>query len=164
MIKAVIFDLGSVLVKGPWKMAYRNIAKETKIPLEKSIAIIQPIRERWSGAEINEQQFWTETERKIGKKLSSSFRKNLWYDTYLKKRRDIKSVWKIAAISAAFILLFERLGYLATSALYLFTLFFWVCRFRIGPALGFTAALTLATWYLFGSILGLQLPVGPWRL
>lgn len=97
MIKAVIFDLGSVLVKGPWKVAYRNIAKETKMSLEKSIAIIQPIRDKWSGAKINEQQFWMEIERKIGKKLSLSFRKNLWYDTYLKKRRDVESVWKIAA-------------------------------------------------------------------
>lgn len=75
--------------------------------------------------------------------------------------REKGTVWKIIMLSAAFIAAFEGLGYLAASAGYLFLLFFWVCRFRAGTAVALTAIITISSWYLFGTILGLQLPVGP---
>lgn len=75
--------------------------------------------------------------------------------------REKGTVWKIIMLSAAFVAAFEGLGYLATSAVYLFLLFFWVCRFRAGAAVALTAIITISSWYLFGTILGLQLPVGP---
>jgi hypothetical protein len=78
--------------------------------------------------------------------------------------REKGTVWKIILLSAAFIAGFEWLGYLAASTLYLFFLFFWVCRFRAGWALAMTAIITLSSWYFFGRILGLQLPAGPWPL
>jgi hypothetical protein len=75
--------------------------------------------------------------------------------------REKGTVWKIVILSAAFISVFEGLGYLVTSAGYLFLLFFWVCRFRAGAAVALTAVITIGSWVLFGTILGLQLPVGP---
>jgi hypothetical protein len=75
--------------------------------------------------------------------------------------REKGTVWKIIMLSAAFVAAFEGLGYLASSAGYLFLLFFWVCRFRAGTAVALTAIITISSWYLFGTILGLQLPVGP---
>ncbi|MGA2956162.1 MAG: tripartite tricarboxylate transporter TctB family protein [Thermodesulfobacteriota bacterium] len=75
--------------------------------------------------------------------------------------REKGTVWKIIILSAAFISAFEGLGYLAGSAGYLFLLFFWVCRFRAGAAVALTAIIAISSWYFFGTILGLQLPVGP---
>ncbi len=75
--------------------------------------------------------------------------------------REKGTVWKIIILSAAFIAAFEGVGYLAASAAYLFLLFFWVCRFRAAAAVALTAFITISSWYLFGTILGLQLPVGP---
>jgi len=77
--------------------------------------------------------------------------------------REKGTVWKIILLSAAFIAGFEWLGYLATSTLYLFFLFFWVCRFRTAAAVALAATITVSSWYFFGTILGLQLPAGPWR-
>lgn len=72
--------------------------------------------------------------------------------------------WQIVLLTAGFVLAMGRLGYLITSLLYLFGLFFWVCRFRLWVALVLTGVLAPASWYFFGKILGLHLPVGPWRL
>ena len=78
--------------------------------------------------------------------------------------REKRTVWKIILLSSAFIAAFEGLGYPAASALYLFLLFSWVCRFRAGAAMALTVVITVSSWYFFGIILGLQLPMGPWRL
>jgi hypothetical protein len=75
--------------------------------------------------------------------------------------REKGTVWKIIILSAAFISAFEGLSYLAASAGYLFPLFFWVCLFRAGAAVALTVIISSSSWYLFGTILGLQLPVGP---
>ena len=80
---------------------------------------------------------------------------------WLRIIREKGTVWKIIILSAAFIAAFEGLGYLASSAAYLFLLFFWVCHSRAGVAVALTAVITLGSWYLFGTILGLQLPTGP---
>ena len=78
--------------------------------------------------------------------------------------REKGTVWKIILLSAVFIAAFEWLGYLAASTLYLFFLFWGVCRFRAAAAVALTAIITVSSWYFFGTILGLQLPAGPWRL
>jgi putative tricarboxylic transport membrane protein len=71
--------------------------------------------------------------------------------------------WKIVLLTAGFIFFMKTFGYLATSFLYLFGLLFWVSRMKIWVSIGLSLILTPATWYFFGSFLGLQLPVGPWR-
>lgn len=68
----------------------------------------------------------------------------------------------ICLLTLAFILFMDPLGYLLTALLYLFSLFFFVCRFRWFIAALLAAALAGASWYLFGIILGIQLPRGPW--
>lgn len=72
--------------------------------------------------------------------------------------------WQIVMLTIGFILAMKPVGYLVTSLFYLFVLFLWVCRFRMWVATILSALLAPATWYFFGKILGLHLPVGPWRL
>ncbi len=74
------------------------------------------------------------------------------------------TAWQIVVLTAGYILIFEWLGYVASSGIYLFLLFFQVCKFRAGVAAGWTVGITLVSWVFFGRILGLQLPPGPWRI
>ena len=71
---------------------------------------------------------------------------------------------KIILLTVVFILVMERVGYLLTSSFYLFLLFLWVCRLRLWAAVCLTLAVTPTSAYLFGKILGLQLPAGIWGL
>ena len=96
MIKAVIFDLGKVLVGGNWKSVHDIIAKKLKMPLNKAISIIQPIRDEWSKGRINDREFWQKLE-KSSAKLELEFKKDLWLNDCIKKRKDVKGTWKIAA-------------------------------------------------------------------
>jgi hypothetical protein len=82
-------------------------------------------------------------------------------------RMDFRNMAKPLAISLltlAFIIFLGRLGYLVTSLLYLFSLFFFVCRFRLFVALILSGILATGSWYLFGNILGIQFPPGLWNL
>jgi putative tricarboxylic transport membrane protein len=75
-----------------------------------------------------------------------------------------KKTWVIMGLTAGFILGFDRLGFVLISGLYLFLLFFWICRFRMRIAAVLAVGITGAGWYLFVKILNLQLPLGLWRL
>jgi hypothetical protein len=57
-----------------------------------------------------------------------------------------------------------RLGYLLTSFLYLFSLFYLVSRFKLFFSAGLSGILAAGSWYFFGKILGIFLPMGPWNL
>jgi putative tricarboxylic transport membrane protein len=83
-----------------------------------------------------------------------------WKDSLARQ----KNTWAILGLTVGFILGFDRLGFVLTSGLYLFLLFFWICRFRPGMAVGLAAGITAAGWYLFVRILNLQFPPGLWRL
>ncbi len=95
MIKAIIFDLGSVLIGGNWRAVYRIIAKKLKISRKKLLETIMPLLEKWNKGKIDERKFWQEVEKRIGKRLPREFKKDLWYRTYIEKRPDIKESWKI---------------------------------------------------------------------
>jgi putative tricarboxylic transport membrane protein len=70
---------------------------------------------------------------------------------------------KIFVLTVGFILAFERLGFLATSFLYLLGLFLWVCRFRVWVAVLWAVLLTSASFYFFAKLLSVLLPMGPLR-
>jgi len=65
---------------------------------------------------------------------------------------------KILAVTVVFILLLERTGYLLTSFLYVFILFFGISRFPLWVALGLALIIGLGSWYFFGVILSVPLP------
>jgi len=83
-----------------------------------------------------------------------------WKDSLARQ----KNTWAILGLTVGFILGFNWVGFALTSGLYLFLLFFWICRFRPGIAAGMAAGITAGGWYLFVRILNLQLPPGLWRL
>ena len=67
---------------------------------------------------------------------------------------------KIVGLTAAFIFTLELMGYLLTSTLYLFVLFLWVSRYRLGIALVLAAGFGIGSWFFFGRILATPLPAG----
>jgi putative tricarboxylic transport membrane protein len=71
--------------------------------------------------------------------------------------------WSIIALTAFFILGFERVGFVPASGIYIFVLLYAVSRLPFARAAGLSAAITAAGWVLFVKILNLQLPAGLWR-
>ncbi len=67
---------------------------------------------------------------------------------------------RIVGLTAAFILTFEHLGYLLTSTIYLFVLFFWVSRYRWWTALVLAIAFGAGSWFFFEKLLATPLPGG----
>ncbi len=78
--------------------------------------------------------------------------------------RDLAKPAAIVLLTLAYIILMGRLGYLLTSFIYLFSLFFLVSRYKWFFCAGLSGILAVASWIFFGKILGIQLPLGPWNL
>jgi len=81
--------------------------------------------------------------------------------------KDFENLAKPLAIillTLAFIIFLGKLGYLLTSFFYLFGLFFLVSRFKWLFSAGLSGILAVGSWYFFGKILGIFLPLGPWNL
>jgi len=95
MIKAIIFDFGSVLVGDEWRAIYKEIAQKLKIPEEKVKESSKPLLRKWSIGEIDEEKFWQEFEKQVGKKLAPEFTKDLWFRTYRDLTKNINGTWEI---------------------------------------------------------------------
>ena len=81
--------------------------------------------------------------------------------------KDFENLAKPLAIillTLAFIIFMGQLGYLVTSFLYLFSLFFLVSRLKLFFSASLAGILAAGSWYFFGKILGIFLPMGPWNL
>jgi len=97
MIKAIIFDLGSVLVGNEWWVIYKKIAQELNISEEKVKEIKRPLLGKWGTGEIDEEKFWKEFEKQAGIKINRKFTKDLWFRTYRDNTKDINKSWEILA-------------------------------------------------------------------
>jgi hypothetical protein len=78
-------------------------------------------------------------------------------------RELVKEQWtpfQIIALTGVFILVLEKLGYLLSSTFYVFTLLFWVSRYKIWIAIGLAASIGFGSWYIFGKLLETPLPKG----
>ena len=67
---------------------------------------------------------------------------------------------KIIILTGAYIIALKRAGYLAGSILYLFSLFFWVCRYKLWVALVLSLLFGIGSWYFFVKICDVSLPQG----
>jgi putative tricarboxylic transport membrane protein len=83
---------------------------------------------------------------------------------WAKDFENLKKPLAIILLTLAFIIVMGRLGYLATSFLYLFSLLFLVSGFKFFFSLSLSGILAAGSWYFFGKILGIFLPMGPWNL
>ena len=97
MIKAVIFDLGSVLVGNEWWVIYKKIAQELNISEEKVKEIKRPLLGKWGIGEIDKEGFWEEFEKQTGIKINPKFKKDLWFRTYRDNTKNIDKSWEILA-------------------------------------------------------------------
>lgn len=95
MIKAVIFDLGSVLAGNEWTIIYKKIADESKIPKKKVEEIVNSLFRKWSLREIDERGFWKGFKNQTGSDVSKKFAKDFFRMSYKKYSKDIKGTWKI---------------------------------------------------------------------
>jgi len=79
-------------------------------------------------------------------------------------RDNLAKPLAIILLTLTFIIFMGQLGYLVTSFLYLFSLFFLVSRFKLFFSASFSGILAAGSWYFFGKFLGIHLPLGPWNL
>jgi putative tricarboxylic transport membrane protein len=78
--------------------------------------------------------------------------------------RNLITPLLIVLLTLAFILVLERVGYVASVLVFLFILFFGICRYRLPLAAGMAVVFGLGSWYLFVKILGVQLPLSFWGI
>ncbi len=97
MIKAVIFDFGSVLVGDEWRVIYKEITQRLKISEEKVREIWKPLLKKWNIGEINEEKFWKEFKKQTNIKINRKFTKDLFFRTYQDHTKDINGSWEILA-------------------------------------------------------------------
>lgn len=74
--------------------------------------------------------------------------------------RKLGTPLKIVVLTLAFILALDRVGYLPTSLVYVFLLFWWVSRYKLWLAAGMAVLLAVGSWFFFGKLLAVQLPKG----
>jgi putative tricarboxylic transport membrane protein len=67
---------------------------------------------------------------------------------------------KIVGLTALLILVFNQVGYLISSSLYLFVLLLWVSRYRVVFSAALAVAIGVGSWYFFAKILVVPLPQG----
>jgi putative tricarboxylic transport membrane protein len=78
--------------------------------------------------------------------------------------RNLVTPLLIVLLTLGFILTLERLGYVASVMVYLFFLFFGICRYKLPLAAGMAVVSGLGSWYLFVKVLGVQLPLSFWGI
>lgn len=74
--------------------------------------------------------------------------------------KSLATPLKIVGLTALFILLLNRLGYLLAASLYLFILLLWVSRYRIVFSALLAVAIGVVSWGFFGKVLAVPLPQG----
>lgn len=74
--------------------------------------------------------------------------------------KTLSTPLKIVGITALLILVFNRVGYLVASSLYIFILLFWVSRYRVIVSFLLALSIGIGSWYFFEKILAVQLPKG----
>jgi len=78
--------------------------------------------------------------------------------------RNLITPLMIVLLTLGFILILERLGYVASVVAYLFILFLGVCRYKFPLAAGMAGGFGLGSWYFFVKVLGVQLPLSFWGI
>lgn len=74
--------------------------------------------------------------------------------------KEQRTPFQIVILTVAFIVALNRLGYLLTSTLYLFTLLAWVSRYKVWISLVIAVSIGIGSWYVFGKLLDTALPEG----
>jgi len=92
----------------------------------------------------------------FGKTTGRGKNKIDWPDLRLKLITPLK----ILCVTVAFALSLDKLGFLLTSFLYLFILFFWISKFKLWTAIGIALLTGAGSWYFFDKLLAVQLPQG----
>ena len=78
--------------------------------------------------------------------------------------QQFSTVIQIVGLTALFIGVLEPAGYVVTSTLYLFVLFFWVSRYRVWSAAALAITCGAGSWFLFEKLLKTPLRKGFWPL
>ncbi len=78
--------------------------------------------------------------------------------------RNLITPLLIVLLTLGFILALEPVGYVTSVLVYLFILFFGICRYKSPLAAGMAVVFGLASWYLFVKVLGVQLPLSFWGI
>jgi len=76
--------------------------------------------------------------------------------------RMLRTPLQIVVLTAAFVLVITRTGYLAGSILYLFLFLLWVSHYTPRTAVGMALVMGIGSWLFFVKLLVIQLPTIGW--
>jgi putative tricarboxylic transport membrane protein len=99
---------------------------------------------------------WFIRGRKTGGKSRTAVRQGFF--------QQFSTAIRIIGLTALFIGILEPAGYLVTSILYLFVLFFWVSRYKVWSAAVLAVTCGAGSWLFFEILLKTPLPKGFWPL
>jgi len=74
--------------------------------------------------------------------------------------KQLSTPLKIIGLTALFILVLNKVGYIVASVLYLFTLLIWVSRYRFIVSIALAVFIGGGSWFFFEKILAVPLPRG----
>ncbi len=74
--------------------------------------------------------------------------------------KQLSTPLKIIVLTALFILVLNRVGYIVTATLYIFTLLIWVSRYRLVVSIALAVFIGVGSWLFFERILAVPLPQG----
>ncbi|MFH0948979.1 MAG: HAD family phosphatase [Candidatus Aenigmatarchaeota archaeon] len=96
MIKAVIFDMGGVVLDYSMNMAYKYLSGMLETDIRKLKYTISCIEPEFMKGKINKYEFWKSVSRKLGIKYNRKLASTLWLRNYAVKSRMRKDVINIA--------------------------------------------------------------------
>ena len=93
MTKAVIFDVGGVLIDNPWPGMVKHYTKHLKVSQAKFEEAYQNLVEKWQTGKLVETEFWAQMTQLLKAELPAS--EQLWLAGFKSTYREKNSVFKL---------------------------------------------------------------------
>lgn len=93
MIKAIVFDLGGVLIDNPAPDMFSHYSRSLNVSKEKFIEIFSNHEMAWQKGKLSEDEFWNKLTKELDVKKSQA--KSLWLDGFLTAYNPKKDMFSL---------------------------------------------------------------------
>lgn len=93
MIKAIIFDVGGVLIDNPWPEMRSHYAKHLNVNEEKFDEVYREVVAEWQRGELSEKDFWKKMTKMLKTNMPRS--ESLWLDGFKATYREKEEIFNL---------------------------------------------------------------------